>query len=156
MRCGGGRSAGLRRPAGKDFRRRREPSIQAQVLAPRILPNSTARTLHPSLEIGGGPVSRRPACEKELYNIGLSLSYSAGRYAFFQPTAGFAFVVRMFVVLVGHLRSLSGLLKNDYQLDVPIPNRLKFLINDPKTTISRKERFFLVKIGRQPPNCSRT
>lgn len=113
---------------------------------------STARTLHPSLKIGGGPVPRRPACEKKLNDVGLGLSYSTGRYALFQMTAGLA--VRVF--LVGHLRSLSGLLKDDYELHVFIANGLKFPVYDPKAAVGRKKRFLLMKIRRQPPNRSRT
>ena len=79
--------------------------------------------MHPSLKVGGGPVPRRLAGEKKLNNIGLGLSYSAGRYAFFQMTAELIVVVRMFLVSIGHLRSLGGLLKNDYEPDVSIPNR---------------------------------
>ena len=117
----------------------------------RLMP-SAARTLHASLKVGGRPVGRRPACEKQLDDVGLGLSYPTGRHALFQMTAGL--VVREF--LVGHLRSLSGLLKNDYELHVFIANRLKFFIYDPKAAVGRKERFLLMKIRRQPPNSPRT
>jgi hypothetical protein len=63
-------------------------------------------------------------------------------------TAGSLVVVRLFLVSIGHLRSLSGLLKSDYNPDSFTANRLEFLINDPKSAIGRKQGFLLVKIRR--------
>jgi hypothetical protein len=136
---------------------RRSGAVEASGISTRAakMARLAARTLHPSLKIGSGPVPGRPACEEKLNNVSLSPSYSTGRYALFQLAAGFAIAV-VFFVSIGHLRSLSDLLKNDYKLDVFIPNRLKFPINDPKTAIGGKQRFLLMKIRRQPPNCSRT
>jgi hypothetical protein len=107
-----------------------------------------ARTLHPSLKVGGGPVSLRPACEKKLNHVGLNLSYATGRHAFFQTSAELVVVVRVFLVSIGHLQSLSGLLKNDNKPDVYISNRLKFSTNNPKTAVGRKKRCFLKEIRR--------
>jgi hypothetical protein len=63
-------------------------------------------------------------------------------------TAGSLVVVRLFVVFIGHLRSLGGFLKNDYNPDSFIATRLEFLINDTKSAVGRKQRFLLVKIRR--------
>jgi hypothetical protein len=54
-------------------------------------------------------------------------------------TAGLVVVVRVFFVSVGHLRSLGGLLENDYEFDVFIPNGLKLLIHDPKTAVDNHQ-----------------
>jgi hypothetical protein len=115
---------------------------------------SAARALHPSLKVGGGPIIRRPAREKGLYDVSFSPGYSTGRYTFFQTTAGV--VVRVFFVSIDHLRSLGGLLENDYEFDAFSRNGLKLLIHDLKTAVGRKERFLLMEIRRQPPNRSRT
>lgn len=124
-------------------------------MRPAKIACSAAGTLHPSLKVRGGPIFRQPSGEEELDNVGLSPSDPTGRYACFQIAAGVG-VVRVFLVSISHLWSLRGLLENDYELDVFTPDRLKFLIYDPKTAVGRKQRFLLMKIGRQPPNCSRT
>jgi hypothetical protein len=127
------------------------PSVSgrwAPGVAPRSLPVLPARTLHPSLKARGGPVPLRPTCEKKLNHVGLSPSYAAGRHVFFQMTNELVVVVRVFLVAIGHLQSLSGLLKNDNELDVYISNRLEFPTNNPKTAVGRKKRFFLMKIRR--------
>jgi hypothetical protein len=123
------------------------PTIDPQALAAGLA-SSAARTLHPPLKVGGGPVPGGLGCEKQLDDICLRQRYSPRRYALFQMTAGSLVVVRLFVVFIGHLRSLSGLLKNDYNPELFIANRLEFLINDPKSAVGRKQRFLLVKIRR--------
>lgn len=117
---------------------------------------SAARALHPSLKVGGGPITWRVAREKGLYDLSFSPSYSTGRYTFFQTTAGLVVVVRVFFVSIGHLWPLGGLLENDYEFNVLIVNGLELLIHDLKTAVGRKERFLLMEIRRQPPNRSRT
>jgi hypothetical protein len=83
---------------------------------------SAAGTLHPSLKVRGRPILGQPASEEKLDDVGLGLSDSTGRYACFQTAARLG--VRLFLVSIGHLRSLYGLLKNDYELFVFSSNSL--------------------------------
>jgi len=90
-----------------------------------------------------GPIAGRFAGEKELDNVGFSLSYPTGGDALFQVEAGFfvSFPIR-------HLRSLRRLFENDHELDRFSAYSLKFLVNHSKSAAGRKQRFFLVEVRR--------
>src|SRR2546429_9099879 len=98
-----------------------------------------ARTLHPPLKVGGGPVFLLWTGKKEPDNFGFGLRNPTGRNAFLQVTIGLVAVVQGFAV--GHLRSLCGLLKNDNEPDAFISSELKFLVDNSKTAAGRKQGF---------------